>query len=36
MTGQALDKIAVFYQNDDYNKVDLLGVRTSDGARKDF
>jgi branched-chain amino acid transport system substrate-binding protein len=26
MTGQALDKIAVFYQNDDYGKAGLLGV----------
>src|SRR6266705_6201360 len=26
MTGQALDKIAVFYQNDDYGKAGLTGV----------
>ena len=27
MTGQALDKIAVFYQNADYDKAGLLGVK---------
>ncbi len=27
MTGQTLDKIAVFYQNDDYGKAGLAGVQ---------
>ena len=34
MTGQALDKIAVFYQNDDYGKAGLAGVEARDGAAK--
>jgi branched-chain amino acid transport system substrate-binding protein len=34
MTGQALDKIAVFYQNDDYGKVGLLGVERAMERRK--
>jgi len=34
MTGQALDKIAVFYQNDDYGKAGLLGVEKAMERRK--
>jgi branched-chain amino acid transport system substrate-binding protein len=34
MTGQALDKIAVFYQNDDYGKAGLLGVERAMERRK--
>ena len=34
MTGQALDKIAVFYQNDDYGKAGLTGVERAMERRK--
>jgi branched-chain amino acid transport system substrate-binding protein len=34
MTGQALDKIAVFYQNDDYGKAGLTGVEKAMERRK--
>ena len=34
MTGQALDKIAVFYQNDDYGKAGLIGVERAMERRK--
>src|SRR5207302_11482565 len=34
MTGQALDKIAVFYQNDDYGKPGLTGVERAMERRK--
>ena len=34
MTGQTLDKIAVFYQNDDYGKAGLAGVERAMEKRK--
>ena len=34
VTGQALDKVAVFYQNDDYGKAGLLGVERAMERRK--
>lgn len=34
MTGQTLDKIAVFYQNDDYGKAGLAGVERAMERRK--